>query len=146
VIAAFWLMFADAVPHRWFRGSLYDRVEWVDAVGVTLTAAGVALAIWARVFLGGNWSGSVTVKVGHELIRGGPYRFVRHPIYTGFLTAMLGTAVVRGEVRGVLAFAMLFAGFWLKLGMEEGFMRKTFGAQYDEYARTTGVLLPRFRN
>jgi protein-S-isoprenylcysteine O-methyltransferase Ste14 len=88
----------------------------------------------------------VTIKVGHELIRGGPYRWVRHPIYTGLLLAMLGTGLVRGQVRGVLGFGFLLAGLWVKMGIEESFMRKTFGVQYEEYSRTTGALIPRLWN
>lgn len=145
VIVAFWLMFSGRVPDGWLREHLYERTQWTDWAGVALTVLGVLLAVWARFFLGRNWSSAVTVKVGHELIRGGPYRFVRHPIYTGLLVAMLGTGIVRARVFAVIAVALLFAGFWVKLRIEERFMRKTFGEQYDDYARTTGALVPRLR-
>jgi hypothetical protein len=72
----------------------------VEFPGLALTAAGVGFCIWARAYPGGHWSGSVTVKVDHQLVRTGPYRLVRHPIYTGFLLGLVGTALVRGEVRG----------------------------------------------
>jgi protein-S-isoprenylcysteine O-methyltransferase Ste14 len=147
VVTAYWLMFGGAsVPAGWLRTRLYARMAWIDFTGIALTALGVAFAIWARFYLGRNWSGSVTVKVGHELICGGPYRWVRHPIYTGLLLAMLGTGLVRGQVRAILGFSLLLAGFWVKLDIEERFMRKTFGGQYQEYARTTGALVPRLRN
>ena len=80
-----------------------------------MVAAGLAFAVWARVYLGRNWSGTVTVKQDHELIRSGPYGFVRHPIYTGLLLAMLGTAIAIGEWRGLVAFALFTIGFLLKL-------------------------------
>jgi protein-S-isoprenylcysteine O-methyltransferase Ste14 len=143
VVGAFWLMFSGRVPDGWWRTRLYARAEWIDALGVALTALGLAVAIWARVFLGRNWSGAVQVKVGHELIRGGPYRFVRHPIYTGLLLGMLGTGLVRGKVYAAIAFLLLLAGFWMKLGIEEKFMRKTFGQQYEDYSRSTWALVPR---
>ena len=76
-------------------------------LGLIMVAAGIAFAVWARHYLGRNWSGTVTVKQDHELIRSGPYRLVRHPIYTGLLLAILGTAVAFGEWRGLLAFALL---------------------------------------
>jgi protein-S-isoprenylcysteine O-methyltransferase Ste14 len=144
VLAAFWLMFGGKVPEGWLQTRLFLRTEFTDWVGVALTAFGCAFAIWARIFIGANWSGSVQVKVGHELMRGGPYRFVRHPIYTGLLVAMLGTGMVRDRVMSLVGFVLLVAGFWVKSRMEEEFMRKTFGAEYEEYRRRTGGLLPRF--
>lgn len=144
VLGAFFLVFNDRWVHGWLRIRLFPRAEWIDVAGVVVTAAGVALAIWARFYLGQNWSSAVSVKVGHELIRSGPYRWVRHPIYTGLLLGMVGTAVVRGQVRGLLGIALLLAGFWVKLGLEEQFMRQTFGEEYEEYSRKTGALVPKF--
>jgi protein-S-isoprenylcysteine O-methyltransferase Ste14 len=73
------------------------------------------------------------------------YAWVRHPIYSGFLVAMAGTALARREPRGLLAFALLWLDFWIKSRMEEKFMRKTFGAEYKEYSRSTGALIPKLR-
>jgi protein-S-isoprenylcysteine O-methyltransferase Ste14 len=143
-VAGFYLMFGGGLPEGWLHMRLYARAQWVDELGVALTGLGVAFAIWARIYLGSNWSGSVQLKVGHELIRGGPYGWVRHPIYTGLLVAIVGTGLVRGQVRGVLAFFVLLAGFWVKLGIEEQVMRKTFGEKYEEYASRTGALVPKF--
>ena len=70
-------------------------------IGLALLCAGLAFAVWARVELGRNWSGSVTVKEGHELIRSGPYAYVRHPIYTGLIAALIGTAVIIGTLRAL---------------------------------------------
>jgi hypothetical protein len=75
----------------------------VSIVGVTLVAVGLLFSVWSRITLGGNWSGSVTIKQNHEIVRTGPYRWIRHPIYTGLVLAFLGSAVARGEWRGVLA-------------------------------------------
>jgi len=145
-LAGFYLMFGGGLPEGWLHTRLYARAQWIDELGVALTALGVAVAIWARVYLGSNWSGSVQLKVEHEMIRGGPYGWVRHPIYTGLLVAIVGTGLVRGQVRGLLAFFVLLAGFWVKLGIEEQLMRKTFGEAYEEYARRTGALVPRMWN
>jgi protein-S-isoprenylcysteine O-methyltransferase Ste14 len=110
--------------------------------GLTLTICGAALAVSARVFLGRNWSAMVTIKQDHEIIRRGPYALVRHPMYSGFLLAMLGTALAMGEVRGLLAIGSAFLGFWLKLRTEEQFLTEQFGAQYIRYRQETKALIP----
>src|SRR5437879_5440732 len=99
VIVAAWLMFSHRMPDI-----LKVRVIPASfATGVVLTWAGLAFAIWARFTLGSNWSGVVEVKKEHTLVIGGPYKIVRHPIYSGVLLAMLGTAIGTGEFRGFLA-------------------------------------------
>jgi protein-S-isoprenylcysteine O-methyltransferase Ste14 len=111
-------------------------------VGIAVLFLGLAFAISARRYLGTNWSGTVTVKENHELIRSGPYRWVRHPIYTGILTGVLGTAICRGELRGVWGLAICTLGFVLKLRREERWMRETFGEEYDRYRAHVPILVP----
>jgi len=115
--------------------------EWF---GVFLTAAGIAVAFWARWHLGTNWSGTVTLKEGHELIRTGPYRSIRHPIYTGILLALLGTAVTFGEVRALLAVVIAWLSFYVKARREESFLTQEFGPGFAEHKQHTGMFLPRF--
>jgi protein-S-isoprenylcysteine O-methyltransferase Ste14 len=110
--------------------------------GLALLIAGLLFAVWARVHLGRNWSGSVTVKEGHELIRTGPYGLVRHPIYTGLITAVLGTAIVSGTVRAALGLVIISGSLVLKLRTEEDFMRETFPDQYPRYANQVPALIP----
>ncbi len=141
--AAYYLMFAGEVPREYLRASLFTPSLWSDALGVVITIAGIAFAMWARIYLGGNWSSAVTVKVGHQLVRSGPYRFVRHPIYTGLISSLVGTAIVRHQARGVIAVVLAYIGFKIKSKIEERTMTATFGAQYDEYSRTTGAIVPR---
>jgi protein-S-isoprenylcysteine O-methyltransferase Ste14 len=109
---------------------------------VVLAALGFALTLWARYVLGSNWSGNVTIKVGHELIRTGPYSFVRHPIYSGIILAAAGTTIALDQTSGLIALALLWLGFNIKRLKEEQFMRQTFGAQYSEYSQTTGAIFP----
>jgi protein-S-isoprenylcysteine O-methyltransferase Ste14 len=111
-------------------------------IGLALLVAGLAFACWARVHLGRNWSGSVTVKEGHELIRSGPYAYVRHPIYTGLITAVLGTAIVSGTVRAALGLVIIALSLLGKLRTEEGFMRETFPGEYQRYSAEVPVLIP----
>jgi protein-S-isoprenylcysteine O-methyltransferase Ste14 len=140
--AAFFLLFsarARVGPLEWrfvpqSAGSAY--------AGLALTIAGAALAIWARLFLGGNWSSSVTIKEDHKLVRTGPYSIVRHPIYSGGLLAIAGTAIVAGEARGFLALILAFLAWRLKSRVEEALMIEQFGAEYEEYKRQVKALIP----
>lgn len=142
-IAAFWAMFTERITLGWLRLAVFPAAPAIEILGIVLTAAGIGFAIWARASIGSNWSASVTVKVGHQLVRTGPYRRVRHPIYSGMTLAMLGTALERRELRGLLAVVLLYVGFKIKSRIEERTMSKVFGAAYDEYSRTTGAIFPR---
>ena len=124
-------------------GHPMNRREALGTIGVALTAMGIAFAVWARAYVGRNWSSAVTIKVGHRLVRTGPYAWVRHPIYTGILLGMLGTALVRRQPRGFIAFLLLWLAFLVKSRMEERFMRQAFGSEYEDYSHTTGALVPR---
>jgi protein-S-isoprenylcysteine O-methyltransferase Ste14 len=92
--------------------------------------------------LGGNWSGTITVKEGHTLITTGPYRSVRHPIYTGMIVALLGTALAIGAPYGFVGTGLVLLGFIVKLSVEEARMRETFPAEYADYCRHTARLIP----
>jgi protein-S-isoprenylcysteine O-methyltransferase Ste14 len=115
------------------------RVGWI---GVALAATGNAFAIGARFFLGPNWSGMVTVKKDHRLIRQGPYAVVRHPIYSGILLGLVGTAIVIGEVRGLIAVALAVLGFRLQSLQEERFMEDEFDGEYREYKKRVKAIIP----
>jgi protein-S-isoprenylcysteine O-methyltransferase Ste14 len=110
-------------------------------LGSILVAAGLGFAFWARWHLGRNWSSTVTLKEGHTLVQTGPYRAIRHPIYTGLLLALVGTAAAIGEWRGVLAVACAFIGVRWKIRVEEERMRRTF-PQYEQYRNATSALIP----
>ena len=69
------------------------------AAGIFLIATGLGIAVWARHHLGKYWSGRITLKVDHRLIQSGPYAWVRHPIYSGLLLALLGTAITVGTLQ-----------------------------------------------
>ncbi len=137
------LMFARRLPWGPLGGRWLPRAAAVDAIGFVVIVAGLAFAVWARLHLGRNWSGTITLKVDHELIRSGPYAWVRHPIYAGMVLAMFGTALVNGEWRALLGVALVLAGFLIKSRIEDAWMGQKFGAEYQEYRRRTGGLLPR---
>jgi len=110
-------------------------------LGVILTALGLGVAIAARITLAGNWSARVEIKEDHTLIRSGPYRYVRHPIYSGILLALLGSAIALDRWRGLLGFVLIFASLLLKARHEENRLRQVL-PEYGAYARETAALIP----
>ena len=139
---AYYLLVAAFVPLPFLNERFVPSAAWITWLGVALTSAGIAFAIWARACLAGNWSGSVTLKQGHELVVLGPYRWVRHPIYSGLLTALVGTALARGEWRGAIAVAIAAIALWRKLKLEEALMVRQFGDAYVRYTRRARTLIP----
>jgi protein-S-isoprenylcysteine O-methyltransferase Ste14 len=111
-------------------------------VGVVLTALGLAFAIWARIHLGRYWSGTITLKVDHRLIRSGPYAWVRHPIYSGLLLAMLGSALCAATLLSFIAVPLTLMTFWLKIGREERWLGTAFGDEYHRYKNEVPSLIP----
>jgi len=98
--------------------------------------------VLARVHLAGNWSATVTIKENHTLVRDGPYRYVRHPIYVGILLAIVCTAMSGNEWRVVLAVAIAVAAVWRKLRLEERWLTETFGEEYRRYRKEVRALIP----
>jgi protein-S-isoprenylcysteine O-methyltransferase Ste14 len=136
------LLVVPRQPLHWLDARLIPPTIAAYWLGFVIVAAGLGFAVWARVHLGRNWSATVTVKQDHELIRTGPYGVVRHPIYTGILLAVLGTALAIGEWRGLIAFVLFTVGFVIKLKAEERFMNETFGEQYARYRAEVPTLIP----
>jgi protein-S-isoprenylcysteine O-methyltransferase Ste14 len=130
-------------PIRWLSQRWLPLSEFWAWAGVAITVVGLALTVWARTALGPNWSGTVTVKRDHELVLAGPYRHVRHPIYSGLLLAFAGSALARGDLRGLLALLIAWLALWRKWRLEERFMRETFGRAYSDYAARTPAVIPR---
>jgi protein-S-isoprenylcysteine O-methyltransferase Ste14 len=141
LLVAAYLLFAQ-VPLPLLNDRFAPLAIWSASLGAALTFAGLAFCIWARFVIAGNWSGYVELKHDHELIVEGPYRWVRHPIYTGLLLAFIGSAWAVGEWRGVVAVAIVAASFWRKLKLEEAVMRREFGEAYDQYAARVPPLIP----
>ena len=143
VITAFCLVFSPNLWPHWLRLRFFSQSDTALVwVGVALTALGMGFAILARLWIGKNWSGTITIKDRHELIQGGPYRIVRHPIYAGMLLAFLGTVIVYGEIRGLIGLLLLALGFGLKLRMEEAFMIQQFGSAYNDYKQRVKAVVP----
>lgn len=140
---AIWLVIRQLRTHTPWTGVLASA--WLALLGAVVLVCATAFTVWARLELGTMWSSTAVVKQQHVLRTDGPYAIVRHPIYTGLIGMLLGTAIVNGlglwlllPLAGVLLFE-------LKIRREERLMYTTFGAQYEQYRRRVPQLIPGLR-
>jgi protein-S-isoprenylcysteine O-methyltransferase Ste14 len=140
-LAAAWLLGLPMLTPAVLRLPFFPWSPALGWLGAAVAAVGLGFSVWARVHLGRNWSGIVTVKEDHELVRSGPYGRVRHPIYTGLIAAFAGTAMVMDQTRALLALVLLTLALVRKLHIEEARMAETF-PDYAAYRRETAALFP----
>jgi len=139
----FTLVFREGFGGSWLARPIWPANPVLLIVCVTATILGLLFAAWARLILGSNWSGTVTIKTNHQLIRRGPYRWIRHPIYTGMLAALLASAVIQGLLSGMIGFAFVLLALYRKARREESFLSQEFGDGFMEHRQHTGMFLPR---
>ena len=130
------------LPVPGLRGRFLPLTAWGVGSGLGLQAIGFAFAAWARRHLGRHWSGAVALASNHQLVRSGPYRLIRHPIYSAMFAMYVGTSLVSGELHALLALALLGAAYWRKIPQEERALSGVFGAEYESYRRETWALIP----
>lgn len=143
-VAGFVLLFNGDADNGFLGRRIFARSFALSIISVVLVWTGLALAIWARRHLGEYWSGRITLKEGHKLIRTGPYTRLRHPIYSGLDLAAIGSALAIDRWRCVVAICVIITGFWIKAKREEALLAGQFGAEFDQHRRYTGFLLPYF--
>ncbi len=141
MIFGFVLLFLP-LGQPWLIKRLWPANELWLIAGLVIEIAGMLFAVWARHTLGKNWTGRITTGGSQELIMQGPYRLVRHPIYTGLLCAVLGTAMIIGDLHSAVGFAVLLISILIKLRREEAALRQHFGTAYEGYAQRVPMLLP----
>jgi protein-S-isoprenylcysteine O-methyltransferase Ste14 len=107
-----------------------------------LAVAGVVCCVWARLALGGNWSGGIVLKEHHELVQSGPYAIVRHPIYTGMIAMVAAAALYYNTVLAYLAVVAITTVFYLKSKREEQLMEETFPDDYGPYRERVRAIIP----
>jgi protein-S-isoprenylcysteine O-methyltransferase Ste14 len=142
LVAAYVLFVHSDLGLELLNRPLVPAGKATTAIGYGLLVAGMLFACWARVFLGSNWSANVTLKEDHALVSSGPYRIVRHPIYTGLLVALLGTAIALGPLRCFLGVVLAAAAWKIKSMTEEAFMLQQFGDRYMRYRMQVKSLVP----
>lgn len=141
LFAAFGLVYWRNPPIDMLNTRILAPSDVRAYAGIGLNAVGVIFAIAARVWLGSNWSGNVTIKQDHQLIQHGPYRYVRHPIYTGVFFGLLGAALIQSEIKDLIGVILLFVAFNIKIAIEEKFLLDVF-PQYGEYKKKTRKIIP----
>ena len=142
LLLGFVLLLAPGWLGDFFGRRFLPEDDLLYFTGLAVLLFGVYWAFWARHTLGSNWSGRVTIKEDHELITRGPYRFVRHPIYTGVLFAYAGTTLTLGQVGGLFGIAVMLAIFAQKIRLEEKVLDQHFGSKYSNYRKQTKTLVP----
>lgn len=145
LVAGFVFLFDDSAKIGPLKLRFVPHNLAIEVLGIVLTWLGIGLAVWARFHLAQYWSARITIKEGHELIRTGPYAHLRHPIYSGLLVAMAGSALLAGQWSGLLGLALVLLGFSEKALKEESMLKEQFGEKFQEHRRHTGFLLPRWR-
>jgi protein-S-isoprenylcysteine O-methyltransferase Ste14 len=147
---SFWLILPGflaiffAPPLEWmYLPAVLPRTFWMQIAGLALILAAVALRIWARTHIRGLYSGHVEVQVDHSLVQSGPYRFVRHPGYTGFLLMTLGVAIGYSSLIGLAAVPVfLLPGLAYRMTVEERLLSEQFGEDYRTYISKSKKLIP----
>ena len=138
-IGAIFLFFPKADP---FGVDLFTRGNTSAMLGFAICLMGLCGAIWSRKTLAENWSVNVELKQDHQLVKKGPYRFVRHPIYTCILLMCLGTAISAGRLTAFIGVSFFFIGFWIKLNQEERLLQRHFSEEYPTYKNQVKALIP----
>jgi protein-S-isoprenylcysteine O-methyltransferase Ste14 len=114
---------------------------WLQGIGLAIFVLGLALAVWARVYLGRNWGMPMSEKADPELVTTGPYSTIRHPIYTGIILALAGTTIAV-SLYWLLAVILVGAYFLYSAVMEERYMAGVFPDAYPPYKQSTKMLIP----
>ena len=142
IAIGYMLVASHTIREGWLNQALWPQTLAPQAAGLALTILGCGFAIWARVSLGSNWSGRPSVKQGHELIVRGPYNLVRHPIYSGLLLALAGSAIAVDRSGCILGWLLICATYAVKIRQEEQLMMQTFPEDYPDYRRRVKALIP----
>jgi protein-S-isoprenylcysteine O-methyltransferase Ste14 len=138
------LLIAAAIAFFMIR---HDAILWsytltIGIIADIVTLIGLIIILWARTVLGGNWSTTAVLKENQELIQSGPYRYVRHPIYSGLMLMVLGVAIFYGRAIGFVAFTISFIASWFRARQEEKLLTKHFPEEYPNYKKRVKAFIP----
>jgi protein-S-isoprenylcysteine O-methyltransferase Ste14 len=142
-VLGFVLLFSEQADVGFLGRRVIPRRVALASIGVAITWAGIAIALWARWHLGQYWSARITIKENHKLIRTGPYSRLRHPIYTGLDLAAIGSALTIDQWRCLVGVCLIVTGYWIKARKEERMLTAQFGEAFVQHRDETGFLLPK---
>ena len=145
LVVTFTLLFSGRTGIGFLGRRFVPHLSAISYAGFALTLAGLGVAVWARIHLGQYWSDKIVLKLDHQLIRSGPYARMRHPIYSGVLLGVAGTALFVGQWRAAAAFMLLLTNYWIKAKREERMLASRFGESLRNHQKQAGFWLPRFR-
>jgi len=143
LVITFTLLFAKWTAVGFLGRHFFPQTQLLAYIGFASALAGMAIAVWARMSLGHYWSDKIVLKVDHQLVRSGPYARMRHPIYSGVLLGVAGSALLVDEWRGVLAFLVLLTNYTVKANREDAILAEAFAEDFEEHKKCAGFLLPR---
>jgi|SRR5579872_4053659 len=142
VLLAWLILFSDDMRPGVLAVRVLPMNLAIAYIGLAVTILGLGFAVWARFVIGRNWGGLITVQQDHKLMRKGPYGIVRHPIYSGFMLATLGGAILVGQIGGLISVALIVISWGYKARLEETLMVEQFGSEYEDYRRHVNALIP----
>ncbi len=142
VLTAFMFLFGNYFSYNFLDQPIFPQTYIWQITGLIFCALGLTFSLMARIWLGENWSGRITVKENHELIQTGPYAVTRNPIYTGFLLAFAGCSMTLGQVKGYIGIVFLVICILIKIVKEEMFMQEAFGEKFTVYKSKVKRLIP----
>jgi protein-S-isoprenylcysteine O-methyltransferase Ste14 len=143
LVITFTLVFAKWTAVGFLGRHFFPQKQSLAYIGFASALTGMAIAVWARMSLGHYWSDKIVLKVDHQLVRSGPYARMRHPIYSGVLLGVAGSALVVDEWRGMLALLLLLTNYVIKAKCEDKVLAEAFAEDFEEHKKCAGFLLPR---
>jgi protein-S-isoprenylcysteine O-methyltransferase Ste14 len=114
----------------------------VEYLGVIILLISLSFAIWARISLGRNWSGAIQMVEGQRLVRNGPYKYIRNPIYTGIVCGFFGTFITFGTTASLVGFIIILSTYIVKIDKEQRYLIEEFGEEYKKYISESWALIP----
>lgn len=143
LVISFTLLFAQWSAAGFLGRQFFPWKQSLAYSGFALALAGLAIAMWARISLGQYWSDQIVLKIDHRLVRSGPYARMRHPIYSGVLLGVAGSALLVDEWRAMLAFLLLLTNYVIKAKREDQILAQAFPTEFPIHKKNAGFLLPR---
>lgn len=130
------------LPVAWGGRLLFPDPTFLIVTGFLFVVFGVIFAIWARIYLGQHWSGAIQLKEGQHIVQSGPYRYVRHPIYTGIVSSFIGLFLMHPQRLGLITLLLVIVSYHRKMNLEEAFLVHHFGQEYEQYKQKTSRIIP----